>query len=81
MFQAKMHYFEVSKLRCIHHTLLDPKRCLIVFWTISLTYGHKKMKNLCFGPECTSSGYETCKASILLHWTQNDVWGCFKEFC
>jgi hypothetical protein len=37
------------------------------------------MQNLCFGPECTS-GYRSCKVFILLHWTRNDVWGCFRAF-
>jgi hypothetical protein len=39
-----MHYFEVSKLWCIHDTLLDPRWCLVVFYTISLTIEHKKLK-------------------------------------
>jgi hypothetical protein len=38
------------------------------------------MKNSCFGPECNISGYQSCKASILVHWTQNDVWNCFGAF-
>jgi hypothetical protein len=37
------------------------------------------MKNSCFEPECTSSGYRTCEASILLQWTQNDVWGVLQS--
>jgi hypothetical protein len=32
------------------------------------------MQNLCFGPKCTISGYQSCEASILVHWTPNDVW-------
>jgi acid stress-induced BolA-like protein IbaG/YrbA len=28
------------------------------------------MQNLCFGTECTISGYWSCEISILLHWTQ-----------
>jgi hypothetical protein len=166
-----MHYFEVSKLRCIHSTLVDPKWCLWVFWTTSLTFtpekmktrvlglnalfqgskvakhpfyyigpkmmfgsvsehfaylrhikrcnscvsglnalirgievamhpfysgwpkmifgsvldhlltlGPKKMKTSCFGPECTILGLQSCKTSILLHSTQNDVWVCFGAF-
>jgi hypothetical protein len=39
-----------------------------------------KMQNLCFGPECTISGYRSCEASILVHWTRNDVWECFGAF-
>jgi hypothetical protein len=65
--KTKMNYFWVSKLRSIHSTLLDPKWCLGVFRGISLILACKKMKNLCFGPECTISGYRSCKASILLH--------------
>jgi hypothetical protein len=33
-----------------------------------------------FGPKCTISGYRSCEASILLHWTQKDVWECFGVF-
>jgi acid stress-induced BolA-like protein IbaG/YrbA len=36
------------------------------------------MQNLCFGPECTISGYRSCKASNLLHWTQM-MFGCVSE--
>jgi hypothetical protein len=38
------------------------------------------MQNLCLGTECTVSGYRSCEASILLHWTQIDVWECFGAF-
>ena len=42
---------------------------------------HVKRCKICvFGPECTISGYQSCKASILLHWTQNDVWECYRAF-
>jgi 3'-phosphoadenosine 5'-phosphosulfate sulfotransferase (PAPS reductase)/FAD synthetase len=41
---------------------------------------HVKDQNLCFGPECTISRYRSCKACILLHWTQNDVWECLRAF-
>jgi hypothetical protein len=40
----------------------------------------KKMQNFCFGPKCTILVYRSCRngfapnASILLHWTPNDVW-------
>jgi hypothetical protein len=40
----------------------------------------KRCKTCLFGPECTTSGYRSCKASILLHWTQNDVWECYRAF-
>jgi hypothetical protein len=39
------------------------------------------MQNLSLGPECTISGYRSCKVFILLHWNHNDVWECFKKFC
>jgi hypothetical protein len=32
------------------------------------------MQNLCFGPEYTVSGYRSCAASILLHWSKINVW-------
>jgi hypothetical protein len=35
------------------------------------------MQNLCFRPKCTISGHQSCEASILVHWTQNDVCECF----
>jgi hypothetical protein len=38
------------------------------------------MQNLCFGPKCTISGYQSFETSILVHWTQNDVWECFIVF-
>jgi acid stress-induced BolA-like protein IbaG/YrbA len=39
-----------------------------------------KHVNLASNPECTFEGYRSCEASILLHWTQIDVWECFREF-
>jgi hypothetical protein len=42
--------------------------------------GHVKDAKLVFEPECTISGYQSCEASILVHWTQNDVWKCFGAF-
>jgi hypothetical protein len=41
---------------------------------------HVQDTKLVFEPECTISGYESCEASILVHWTQNDVWECFGAF-
>jgi hypothetical protein len=41
---------------------------------------------MCFRTECPISGYRSCengfvtKASILLHWTQNEDWECFQHF-
>jgi hypothetical protein len=35
---------------------------------------------LVFEPECTISGYQSCEASILVHWTENDVCEGFTSF-
>jgi acid stress-induced BolA-like protein IbaG/YrbA len=35
---------------------------------------------LCFRQECTISGYRSFEASILLCWTQNDVWTVSEYF-
>jgi hypothetical protein len=35
---------------------------------------------MCVLAECTILGYQSCEASNLLHWTQNDVWECFGVF-
>jgi hypothetical protein len=39
---------------------------------------HVRDAKLVFEPECTISGYKSCEASILIHWTQNDVCECFR---
>jgi hypothetical protein len=39
-----------------------------------------KDAKLVIEPECTISGYQSCEASILVRWTQNDVWECFGAF-
>jgi hypothetical protein len=39
------------------------------------------MLNLCFKFECTISRHQSCEASILLHWTQNDMWECYRALC
>jgi hypothetical protein len=39
-----------------------------------------KDAKLVFEPECTISRYQSCEASILVHWTQNDVWECSRAF-
>jgi hypothetical protein len=80
VFRTWMHYFGVPKLWSIHSNSLDPKWCLGVFRSISLTLGTSKMKNSCFGTECTILVYQSCETSILIHWTQNEVWECFGAF-
>jgi hypothetical protein len=72
VFRSRMHYFRVPKLWSIHSNPLDPKWCLWVSQMISLTFDTYKMQNLCFEPECTILWYQSCEASILIHWTQND---------
>jgi hypothetical protein len=39
-----------------------------------------KDAKLVLGTECTVSGYRSCEASVLLHWTHNDVRECFGAF-
>jgi hypothetical protein len=40
---------------------------------------HGKDGKLVFEAECTSLGYQSCEASILVQWTQNDVWGVLEH--
>jgi hypothetical protein len=79
-FWAWMHYFGVPKFWSIHSSPLVPKWCLGVFRSISQTLGTSNMKNSCYGPDYTISGYQSSEASILVHWSQNDVWECFGAF-
>ena len=41
---------------------------------------HVKDAKLVFVPEFTILGYQSSEASIIVHWTQNDVWECFRAF-
>jgi hypothetical protein len=41
---------------------------------------HVKVAKLVFEPECTTSWYQSCETSILVHWTQNDFWESFRAF-
>jgi hypothetical protein len=41
---------------------------------------HEQDAKLLFEPKCTILGYQSCEASILVHWTQNDVCECFGAF-
>jgi hypothetical protein len=74
VFQAWMHYFEVPKLWSVHSIPLDSKWCLGVFWSILI------VAKLVFVPECTTSWYQSCERTILVHWTQNDFWESFRAF-
>jgi hypothetical protein len=62
-----MHYFGGR----LQSSLLDPKWCLGVFHCISLTLCTLKEAKLVFKSDCTISGYQSCDAPVLLHWTQN----------
>jgi hypothetical protein len=42
---------------------------------------HVKRCKTCVRVECTVSVYQSCEASILLHWNENDVWECFRACC
>jgi hypothetical protein len=70
----------VPKLWSIHSTPLDPNWCLGLFWEHFAILWHVKDAKLVIDPKCTISGYQSCEASILLHWTQNGVWSVSKHF-
>jgi hypothetical protein len=40
----------------------------------------KRCKTYVSGLNALFLRYRNCAASILLHWTQNDVWECFEAF-
>jgi hypothetical protein len=55
----------------------------IMFWCVSEHFPklrHVKEAKLVFEHEYTISAYQSCEASILVYWTQNDVWKCFRAF-
>jgi hypothetical protein len=70
----------VPMLWSIYSSTLDPKWSLGVFRSISLTLGTSKMKNSYVGLNALFRGYQSCEASILVHWSQNDLWECFGAF-
>ena len=92
VYRSRMHCFGVPNFRriCSHEqTQLSPidlKRCLGVFWSISLPFAWKKLQNKSIGAECTISVYRTSVKYIrtntptCLQWTSNDVWECFGAF-
>jgi hypothetical protein len=41
---------------------------------------HVQDAKLVFKPECTISGYKSCEASTLIHWTQKDECECLGAF-
>jgi hypothetical protein len=42
---------------------------------------HVKRCKTCVRVECAILVYQSCEASILLHWNKNDVWECFTACC
>jgi hypothetical protein len=81
VFRALMHYFLGTNVVKHPFYTIGPR---MIFGCVSKYFAnlrHVKLQNLCFEPECTISGHQSCEASILLHWTQNDVWVCFGAFC
>jgi hypothetical protein len=90
LFRAWMYYLGVLKLRkwfrtkCIHSTPLDD--VWLYFWAFRKPSASKKMLNFCFGTVCTILLYRSCEngfapnASILLHWSLNDVWLSLEAF-
>jgi hypothetical protein len=61
MCRAWMQYFDLSKLRCIHSTLWDPKWCLGEFYIILLTLGHIRWKTCVSGLNSLFRGTEVAK--------------------
>jgi hypothetical protein len=59
-----MHPFRVPKLWSIHSTPLDPKWCMGVFWSISLTIGKLKMQNLCSSLNALFRGTKVVKHPV-----------------
>jgi hypothetical protein len=61
---ARMHCFDVPKLRSIHSTPLEPRWWLGVFQSISLTSARKKMQNLCSCPNALFRGTKLAKGPV-----------------
>jgi hypothetical protein len=57
----------------------------IMFGSVSehlVNLGHvKRCKTCVSGLNAYYFGVPKFDASILVHWTQNDVWECFRAFC
>jgi hypothetical protein len=55
----------------------------MMFRSVSVHFAnlrHVKVAKLVFEPECSISWYQSCETSIIVHWTQNDVWESFRAF-
>jgi hypothetical protein len=72
----------VSGTKVVKHPFysIRPK---LMFGSVSEHFAnlrHKKNAKLASETECTILGYQSCEASIRLHWTRNDVWQYFRAF-
>jgi hypothetical protein len=79
IFRAWMHYFGVPKLWIIHSSPLD----LMMFGSVLEHFAnlrHVKDAKTVFWAWMHYFEYQSSKASILVYWTQNDVWECFRAF-
>jgi hypothetical protein len=86
---ANLPYVNDAKLVCSSLNALFPgtkvakhpfKKMFVSLSEHFANLRYVKDAKLVFDPECTISGYQSCEASILVHWTQNDVWECFRAF-
>jgi hypothetical protein len=77
------NHFPPNAFILIPHTNNGVCKCFGAFWKPSKC---KMKQNLCFGAECTISGYRSCEyyfppnASILIHHTNKCVCECFGSF-
>jgi hypothetical protein len=72
----------VSGTKVVKHPFysIRPK---LMFGSVSEHFAnlrHKKDAKLASETECTILGYQSCEASIRLHWTRNDVREYFRAF-
>jgi hypothetical protein len=77
------NHFPPKAFILIPHTNNGVWKCFGAFWKPSEC---KIKQNLCFGAECTISGYRSCEyyfppnASILIHRTNKCICECFGSF-
>jgi hypothetical protein len=79
-FRPECTISEYQNLWSIHSSPSDRK---MMFGSVSEHFTNPqqvKDENSCFGPECNISVFQSCEASILVHWTQNDVWSVSEHF-
>jgi hypothetical protein len=78
--RTRMHYFGVPNLRRIHSTPLEPKWCLGVFQSISLTVGTWKYATLVFRAWMHYFWVPKLRSIHSTPLEQNDVWECLEHF-